>query len=157
GTYTPQTLVQQLQSTIDGSTDLQGHRATVGLTGNDLTIISAAYGSVSQVKIGSGAAATALGFTGGETGTGKDGAGNFVVNGVIEAATGAGQLLVGNSTNANTSGLQLLVTLSPSQLTGGADADITVARGIASQLNVSLQGLLDPVNGRLKLITDGFE
>ncbi len=157
GTYTPQTLAQQLQTAIGSANGLTGAQVNVGLNGSNLTITSGTYGSGSKVLLSSGTALAALGFTGGQTATGKDVAGSFVVNGITEAATGTGQLLVGNSTNAHTSGLQVLVTLTSSQLTNGPAASLTVTRGIASQLATTLQSWLDPVSGRLKLITDGFD
>jgi flagellar hook-associated protein 2 len=160
GTYTPQALAQEVQGEINASKSLLGRQVVVSLNGSQLNITSNSYGSSSQVKIGSGTAIGPqgpLGFAGGEAGIGQDVAGNFLVNGVSESAHGSGQFLTGLSTNTNTSGLLVRVTLNSSQLGGGPVADLTITRGFASQLNAALQNVLDPVNGRLKLITDNFD
>src|SRR5262249_46141522 len=106
--------------------------------------------------ITSGTALAALGFTGGETDLGLDVAGRFVVNGQPEAATGSRQILTGNDDNSNTAGMQVRVALTPAQVGSGVQADLTVTRGVASQLGVVLDRLFDPINGRLKTIDDGF-
>jgi flagellar hook-associated protein 2 len=157
GTYTPQALAQQLQTAINSSTSLAGRQVTVSLDGGKLRITSSSYGAVSRATIGTGTALTPLGFAGTETSQGQDVAGYFVVNGVVEAATGSGQFLVGNPDNANTADLQVRVTLSPAQLGAGATADVTVTRGIASQVDSILNSLLDPLTGRMKSIEDGFQ
>jgi flagellar hook-associated protein 2 len=157
GTYSPQGLAQEVQAEINASSSLTGRQVAVGLSGNQLTISSNTFGSSSQVAIGSGTALTALGFAGGESGAGRDVAGNFVVNGVTESATGSGQFLTGASGNANTAGLEVRVTLSAAQVGSGTSANLTVTRGIAAQLGVALDSLLDPVSGRLKTIDDNFQ
>jgi flagellar hook-associated protein 2 len=157
GTYTPQALAQEIQNEIDGDSTLAGRQVTVGVTGNQLTITSNTYGSSSQVAIGSGTALAVLGFSGSETGAGRDVAGSFVVNGVAEPAQGSGQFLTGRSGNANTDGLQIRVALSAAQVGSGLSANLTVTRGVASQLGVALDSLLDPVTGRLKTIDDSFQ
>jgi flagellar hook-associated protein 2 len=157
GTYTPQSLAQELQAEINANSSLSGRQVAVGLSGNQLTITSSTYGSSSQVTIGTGTALTPLGFAGTETNKGVDVVGSFVVDGIVEPALGTGQFLTGNSTNANTAGLEVRVTLSPSQITAGPEGSITVTRGIASKLDVALNGLLDPVTGRLKSIEDGLQ
>ncbi len=83
-------------------------------------------------------------------------AGNFVVNGKTEAATGSGQLLIGAAGNANTNGLEVRVTLSAAQVGIGAQANLTVTRGIAAQLDAALSSMLDPVTGRLAEINTSF-
>ncbi len=122
-----------------------------------MTISSKMYGSVSEVTIGAGTAVTALGFNGTETGQGQDVAGNYIVDGQVEAAVGTGQFLKGLSTNANTADLQVRVTLTPTQIVAGHEAEITITRGIASKIDIVLDGLLDPVNGRIKAVTDGLQ
>ena len=157
GTYTAQALAQEVQSEINASSSLSGRLVTAGIVGGKLTITSNTYGSSSKVKIGSGTALGVLGFAGTEAGSGSDVVGNFVANGVTETATGSGQFLQGDSTNANTSGLQVRVALTPSQLGNNPVATLTVKRGIASKLDLILQGMLDPVTGRLQTITSGFD
>jgi flagellar hook-associated protein 2 len=108
------------------------------------------------VAIGGGNANAALGLAGTESDNGVDVAGSFLVDGVSEPAAGHGQFLIGNSPNANTADLQVRVTLTPAQVTAGTTGTVTVSRGIASQLDAQLDNLLDPVNGTLKNIDDGF-
>lgn len=157
GTYTREALAREVQAQINANADLLGRKVAVSLSSNRLVITSASYGSASEVKIGTGTARTTLGFLGTETGLGQNVAGNFLVNGQVEAASGNGQLLTGASGNANTADLQVRVTLTPAQVLAGADADLTVTRGLASKLDQALSNVLDPVTGRLKTINDGFQ
>jgi flagellar hook-associated protein 2 len=157
GTYTPQQLAQELQSEINAVGTSTGRQVNVGLNGSQLTVTSAAFGSASQVQIGSGTALGALGFAGTEASHGSDVIGNFVVNGVVEPATGIGQFLSGNSTNAHTADLEVRVQLNQSQISTQPVATVNVTRGVASSLGVVLGRLLDPATGRLKSITDGLQ
>ena len=156
GTYNPQALAQMVQGAINGNSTLTGRHIAIGIQNGALTITSQTYGSSSQVAIGSGSANAALGLTAGQGAQGRDVAGNFVVNGKTEAATGSGQLLIGAAGNANTDGLEVRVTLSAAQVGSGTQASLTVTRGIASQLDVALSGMLDPVTGRLAEINTSF-
>jgi flagellar hook-associated protein 2 len=156
GNYTQQALAQEIQTQINSQSSLFGRQVAVGLQNGHLAITSATYGSSSNVTIGTGTALTALGMAGTESGQGRDVVGSFLVNGVAQQTTGSGQFLVGNHTNANTADLQVRVTLTPSQVVDGPEASLTVTRGLASQLNVALDSLLDPVSGRLKQIDDSF-
>jgi flagellar hook-associated protein 2 len=152
GTYTPDTLVAMLQQQINAAPSLQGNSVAVGLdSGGKIQITSQMYGGTSQVAITGGTALAALGFTGTENATGTNVAGNFVVNGVTETATGSGQVLTGTAGNANTDGLQVRATL-----TTPGSAGVTVTQGLASRLNNALNNYLDPQNGRLKAINEGF-
>ncbi|HYV38334.1 MAG TPA: flagellar filament capping protein FliD, partial [Gemmataceae bacterium] len=157
GTYTPTELAQELQKEINAQAALGGRQVSVGVAGGNLTITSNTYGSKSTVTLGAGSALADLGFTGAETATGQNVAGSFVVNGVTELASGSGQLLTGTSTNANTADLQVRVLMTPAQVGGGVQTDMTVTRGLASLLDAALTSLLDPVNGRMKSIDDGFQ
>ncbi len=158
GSYTPAALASALQSAINADSTLDGRQVSVGLTaGNQLAITSGTFGSSSHVAIGTGTALTALGFSGSEAGQGKDVAGNFVVNGVVEAATGSGQILIGNSGNTNTSGLEVSVALTSAQVGSGTTSNLTVSSGIAAQLNNVLNTLLDPVSGQLVTINNGYQ
>jgi flagellar hook-associated protein 2 len=65
--------------------------------------------------------------------------------------------LTGNSGNANTDGLEVQVTLTPSQVAANPTINLTVSRGVTSNLGQTLTGLLDPVNGRLQTIDQGFQ
>jgi flagellar hook-associated protein 2 len=159
GTYTRAALAQELEAQINANKDLAGRRVAVSLdaAGDRLVITSDTYGLASEVKLGTGSALAPLGFTGGENDKGQDVVGKFIVNGVDEPAVGTGQFLVGNATNANTADLQVRVTLGSTQIVAGAEASLTLTRGVASKLDVALSSLLDPVTGRLKTVNDGFQ
>lgn len=155
GTYTQQGLADELESEINAAVAGNGSSVTVSVSNNQLILSSDRYGSASTISGLSGSALTPLGYTGGQSSTGTDVAGSFVVNGVTEAATGIGQVLTGNANNTNTSGLVVSVSLTSSQIAvGGTDSTLTVSRGIASTLDNSLKTLLDPVNGQLTLINN---
>ena len=156
GTYTQTALAQMLQSAINSDSDLDGRQISVGVQGSQLTFTSGSLGSGSQISFGSGSANSALGLTGTENSTGVDVAGNYVVNGVTEPAQGFGQFLTGSPGNANTAQLEVKVTLSPSQIGTGNQAQVSVARGIASQLDGLMNQLTDPQTGRLTTIQSGF-
>jgi flagellar hook-associated protein 2 len=157
-TYTPQQLVNDIQAQIAANTTLAGQNIQVNLSGGQLSITSGSYGSSSNVTIGtSGTALGVLGFTAGQTGSGQNVAGHYVVGGVTEAATGSGQTLTGNSGNANTDGLEVQVTLTPSQVAASPQINLTVSRGVASTLSQTLNGLTDPTTGRLQTIVQGFQ
>ena len=155
-TYTQQGLAQALQTAINSDSTMAGRQVSVGVLNNNLTITSNSYGSASQVAATSGAFWSVLGISQGASATGHDVQGNYVVNGTSESATGSGQFLLGNIGNANTSGLQVRVNLTAAQVGAGTQTDVTVSQGIASGINSMLTGLLDPVNGRLKTIDDGY-
>ncbi len=156
-TYTRLALAQAVQAQINADGEAAGRRVTVSVKDNKLVISSAAYGRASEVAVLSGPALAALKFAGGETATGADVAGSFVVDGQTEAATGNGQILAGAPDNASTADLQVRVTLAPAQVAPGADGTVAVTRGLATKLGDVLGALLDPVSGRLKSIDDGFQ
>lgn len=152
GTYTPDTLVAMLQQRINATPELDGNSVSVGLNGDGkIQITSQAYGTTSKVEITGGNVLAQLGFVGGETATGTNVAGNFVVNGITESATGSGQVLTGSAGNANTDGLQVRSTLP-----AAGSGNVTVTQGLASRLNSVLTKYLDPTAGRFKAINDGF-
>lgn len=157
GTFTQTQLAQSLEAQINSSDDLQGRRVSVNVQSGQLVITSALYGLSSTVAVTGGSALGDLGFDGTETATGQDVAGNFIVDGQIEEAVGTGQFLVGNSGNANTADLQVRVNLASSQILPGIESDIDITRGIASELDVVLGRVLDPVTGRFKTVNTGFQ
>lgn len=157
GTYTRDELAAHLESVINADSELGARSVAVSVQGDALQITSDTFGSSSQVTIGTGSALAPLGFDGTETDQGQNVVGNFIVDGVAETATGSGQLLIGDASNANTAGLQVRVSLNQSQVQAGSDANLTVTRGIASRLGQILNGMLDPVDGKLKTVNDGFE
>lgn len=157
GTYTAQALANEVQSKINAAILPNGSAVTVSLNGGKLAMTSGRYGVASTISADSGAALSALGFSGTESATGVDVAGSYVVNGVTETATGVGQILTGNSTSANTAGLSSVVTLTPSQiLPGGNDSTMTVTRGVAANLEGMLKSMTDPVSGQLTMIANQF-
>jgi flagellar hook-associated protein 2 len=158
GTYTPQQLAQQVQSAINADAQLDGQQVTVGVNSSgQLVLTSQAYGSNSNVAIGSGDALASLGFTGSESGTGQDVAGYFLVNGIREPATGKGQILTGDATNTYTAGLVVSSSLTPAQITSTPEGSITVTQGIAAQLNNVLNQMLDPVSGQLTVLQQSLQ
>jgi flagellar hook-associated protein 2 len=156
GTYTPAALAAAVQAVINSDPPLQGNQVSVDVASGRLRITANVYGSGSSVEVPAGGSAVGaggpLGFDGGESGTGVNVAGSFLVNGVVESASGIGQILSGNSGNANTDGLQVRVTAA-----AATSADLTVTQGIAGRLNEVLNKFLDPVNGRFKTIDNRFK
>ena len=157
GTYTRQELSDHLESLINSASDLNGRIANVSLTGDSLTITSDTYGRSSKLKVVGGTAVTDLGFTAGDEDSGRDVAGTFIVNGKSEPAVGSGQVLSGNADNEITADLQLRVKLSPAEIVAGAEANVTVTRGLAANVDNILDDLLDPVNGGLQTIEQRFD
>jgi flagellar hook-associated protein 2 len=154
GSYTQAALAQALQAAINGDETLNGARVNVAIAADLLTITSERFGSASQITMQSGAALAPLGFTAGAAAVGRDVAGSFTVNGVTEAARGSGQFLSGETGNANTADLQLRITLTPTQVGTGYAADVHVRRGVASRLDQVFNSIFDPINGRMKTITN---
>jgi flagellar hook-associated protein 2 len=157
GTYTQAEMAQHLQSVINASYQLGNREVAVTVDGDKLRITSQSYGSSSTVSSISGSSTTDLGFNGTENGVGKDVAGTFIVNGVVETAVGSGRLLVGNSDNANTADLQVRVTLSPTQVSAGVDGSLTIARGATSRLDEMLGDFLDTEKGTLGTLNRAFD
>jgi flagellar hook-associated protein 2 len=157
GTYSKSQLAQQLQSVINASSQLGNREVSVSSEGDRFKITSLSYGSASKVSDFTGSAGVFLGFSGSEQGVGKDVAGNFIVNGVVEAAVGTGRILVGNSNNATTADLQVRVTLTPQQVSAGIDAELTITRGATSRLDKILNDFLDTEKGTLSTINKSFD
>jgi flagellar hook-associated protein 2 len=153
--YTSTSLVQAIQAQIGADSKIGNLGVSVGIDGNGrLTFTSGTYGSSSSVAIG---AAGFLGFNSAASALGQDVAGSFLVNGQSEPATGSGQLLTGKSGNANTAGLAVRVSLLASEVGSGSEANVSVSRGLAAQLSTALDGLLNPVTGRLQSIDQNFQ
>ena len=157
GTYTQQELADHLETVINSSSELNNQEVTVSLESGQLEIRSTAYGLSSTIDQIGGTAASTLGFTGSESGTGRDVAGSFIVNGVVETATGSGRLLIGDSDNENTADLQLRITLDPSQVSTGVEGEITVTRGITSQLDFYFGELLDTTTGSIATVNEDYD
>ncbi|MFY9254817.1 MAG: flagellar filament capping protein FliD [Fuerstiella sp.] len=157
GTFTRAELAENLQDTINQSSELKGRTVRVGLVGDKLSVTSAAYGSTSSVKIDSGSSLATLGFAGGEEDQGVNVAGSFLVDGEVELATGKGQTLTGRSENSHTADLQLQITLDASQIGAGVEADLSVTRGIGATLDKVIGGLLEAKTGTLSILDDSFD
>lgn len=158
GTYTTEELAAEVESVINASAELGNRQVsvTVGSKG-ELNITSLRYGLASEVSNVSGIARDTLGFDGTESNTGKDVAGRFLVDGVVETATGTGRLLMGDADNANTADIQLKITLNPSQVTSGVEGELQISRGVAAQMDQYLGDVFDPVSGILNTVKEDFD
>jgi flagellar hook-associated protein 2 len=145
GTYTPAQLASALQTAINGSTALTAASAgvTVTLDSGNLVISSKSYGVLSSVTSLAGSGLAALGYGGGEGGTGTDVAGNFVRNGITYSAIGSGQLLTATAGSA-ADGLKVLYTGTPAQAAATGSVTLNYAKGYASTLYEFATNMLDP-------------
>ena len=124
---------------------LSSQTVSVQFRSGRLEISTPGYGSNQTLTLNGGNAYSNLGFSGSETGTGRDVAGT--IGG--EAATGLGQILTGADGNLNTEGLQLLISLTPAQLGTGSEGSITFTRGLGTIVDNSLEYLTDPTTGTI--------
>ena len=157
GIYTQAEIAAELETLINASSELANREVSVSLEGNKLEITSSSYGLSSKVEGLSGSASGILGFSGSESGSGRDVAGSFIVDGVVETATGSGRVLIGDSDNENTADLQIRVTLDSSQVGDGSEAELNLTRGITSQLDQFFSDVLDPEFGSFKTANEGFD
>lgn len=157
GTYTQSQLASHLESVINSSSTLGNRKVTVSVDDGKLRISSQSYGTNSKLEQLSGSALTALGFTGSETDTGVDVVGKFIVDGKIETAKGTGRLLIGDSSNAKTADLQVRISLTSAQVVAGAEASVSVTRGVTSELEQYLARVLDPTKGQIKNGNESFQ
>ncbi len=156
GVYTQTELADHLESVINSSTELNGQSVNVRVVNGAISINSNVYGSQSKLSNFSGDALSTLQINASAEDEGQDVEGHFIVDGQIETAKGTGRLLVGNLDNANTADIQLRVTLTTAQLVSGAESDLTVSRGFASELDKIIGDLIDPVTGQIKSTDDSF-
>ena len=156
GVYTRQELTDLLETTINNSTALAGRQVSAGLSGNSLELTSNSYGASSKLEIVGGSVLADLGLTAGQTASGKDVSGSFLVDGQTELATGRGRLLTGAKSNEFTEGLQIRVALTPSQVTSSAEAEVTVTQGIGAKLGKLLDDILSGDSGLASTTNDGF-
>lgn len=147
GSYTPATLISQVQSTINSASAFSSAGIAVNVTldgSGHMVIASNRYGSASNVSI-SGTGVTPLMGTATST-AGLDVAGT--IGGV--AAGGSGQFLTG-APGSPAAGLKL-------QITGGATGSrgsVTFSQGYAFQLNQLVEGYLGS-SGLISGRTDGL-
>lgn len=153
GTYTQAQLAAEVKSVVNAAVYALGSSVSTSLDGGKLRIGSDRFGAASSVEINSGSALAALGFSGGESSSGVNVAGEYVVNGQVETATGVGQILTGSSSNANTAGLTVYVSLNAAQIQpGGTESSLTVTRGIVASVAGMIDGMLNPTSGSLTLL-----
>lgn len=157
GTYTAEEFAAQVESTINNSESLgiNDVLASIDQEGN-LVLTSELYGEDSTLSSVTGSAAAELGFLGSERSEGKDVAGEFIVNGVAEAATGNGQLLRGDSENENTADMQLSVTLTSEDVIEGNESTLVITRGASGRLGQYITSTLNTETGRFATIGDEF-
>jgi len=156
GTYTQAELADHLESVVNSSSDLNGQSIDVNFVDNRIQITSNVYGAQSELGTFSGSALATLQIDSAAADEGQDVAGNFIVDGVVEEAKGNGRLLTGNLDNANTADIQLRVTLSSDQITAGTESELSISRGFASDLDLIIGKLLDPVTGQVKNANESF-
>ena len=156
GSYTQTELAEHVESVINNASDFSGQSVTASVINGYLKIQSDQYGLQSEIAAFSGSALTDLGLTTGDSDTGQDVVGRFIVDGEIEEAVGSGRLLIGSSDNENTADLQVRVTLNSSQVTSEIESELTITRGFASQLDQIIGDMLDPVTGKIKTVKDSF-
>ena len=143
-TVPPGSSLQDTVNQINGDSRLSGQiYASVDTATHALTLSSKAYGSGNTFSATSNLAAGA-----GNSGIGTGGitlTAGVDVQGTIngEAATGSGQTLTGKAGNAATEGLKLLIT----STTTGALGNITLAHGVADNINNAVKQITDPTNG----------
>ena len=143
GTYSGDDLARELQSRINGDSELQDNGVTVSVSfnkngNNEFSIISNRYGSASKIESVSGTATATLGLDSADTALSADGvdvAGS--IGGV--AATGSGRTLTGNG---DATGLKIEIRGGNT----GSRGDVVFSRGIADKLNNLLSGFLDEDN-----------
>ena len=157
GTFTVAELADNLESAINQSSEFSGRTVRVGVSSDQLTLASEAYGSTSAIVVQSGTALTDLGFAGGEADVGQDVEGSFIVNGQTETATGRGRVLTGDENNDNTADLKVEVILDASQVVAGAEADLTVTRGVAANLDKVIGDLVAAETGLFSTLDDGYD
>jgi flagellar hook-associated protein 2 len=156
GSYTQTELAEHVESVINNASDFSGQSVTASVINGYLKIQSDQYGLQSEIAAFSGSALTDLGLTTGDSDTGQDVVGRFIVDGEIEEAVGSGRLLIGSSDNENTADLQVRVTLNSSQVTSEIESELTITRGFASQLDQIIGDMLDLVTGKIKTVKDSF-
>lgn len=152
GSYTPQALIAQVQSTINSASAFSSAGIAVSVTldgAGKMVITSNKYGSTSKVSITGSGVAALMG-----TATSTDG---IDVDGTIAGVkgTGSGQYLTGAS-GSPAAGLKLSITGGAADPVSGADrGTVTFSHGYAHDLNKLIDGYLGSaglIGGR----TDGL-
>jgi len=154
-------LVNELQLRIDsdlkvGTAGLEVSWVDSGGGEGHIVLTSSSYGKSSKVSVDTSidnSAAVMLGLGAGVATDGLDVEGS--ING--EEATGSGQYLTGNRDNDTTAGLKLKITFTEEQVVSGAEGTITLAKGVASKLNVLFTGLTASETGLFDSRINSYE
>jgi flagellar hook-associated protein 2 len=161
GTYSSwAALVDELQDQIEADSVIGGRGITVSQendgVGDYLSITGSSYGGYSNVDIDTSmelSAYTGLGLMGGISYDGIDVAGT--ING--EEAEGTGQILAGIEDNETTEGVKLKITMGASQLITGAEGDVTITRGIGTQLRDIITSATKAIDGTFDRRIKGYQ
>ncbi len=140
GTYTRSALTSHLQAVLDQKITTANDKLTVGLSGNQLTLSSAGYGTGMKIEVnGASTANTALRLSTAKI-SGTD------VQGTIDGVNvfGNGQVLSGKA-GTTSEGLQLLVTAAGPV----ASATVTATKGLAQMTAESVKRLTDSTTGAM--------
>ncbi|MCA9052972.1 MAG: flagellar filament capping protein FliD [Planctomycetaceae bacterium] len=158
GTYTAQELASEVERAVNAHPDLGGREVRVGAAvGGELTLTTVSYGSASHIEINGGDALGVLGLSAGQTATGINVAGRFLVDGKIEIAVGQGRTLTGDVDNEHTADLRIQVNLIPDQVDAGIEGQLTVTQGVASGLFELLGKVLASDGGRVQNLADQYQ
>lgn len=160
--YTEDELIEHLMGAVNGHAEIGGRELFAEIVDGNLQLTSASYGSLSKIEIRAAEENSAhelFGFSGGESATGQD------VNGVFllpdgtstELATGQGRLLTGREENEFTRDVRLRVTMKQEDVVVGSDAELTITRGIAGHFDQALRGMLEGEFSNLNRIDDAFK
>ncbi|MDP1672471.1 MAG: flagellar filament capping protein FliD, partial [Burkholderiales bacterium] len=152
GNYNAESLAVALQAALGTSATLTaaGLVPLVSVSDGKMVISSPAYGSASTIGGAAGNASGVLGYSGSESGAGRDVAGHFEAAGVISAATGSGQeLTAARGTPAD--GLTVSYSGTDAQLQSGVTGTLRLTEGYAMRLDRLASRLLNdtgPISSR---------
>jgi flagellar capping protein FliD len=155
GAYSIEEYAGALQNQITNDPVIGNRKVRVSQDGERIRVQSGTFGASSGIAFTPVAEGTlaGIGLTGGQQVSGQDVAG--AING--EPAEGLGQILRGSESSESVKGLRLFVTLSENQLSqSGPEAMVKVTKGVASRMSAYLNGIVDPLRGEMKRITDGL-
>jgi flagellar capping protein FliD len=155
GVYAVDEYAGTLQNAITNDPVIGNRKVRVSHDGERIRVQSGTYGASSGIEFAPVAEDTiaAVGLTGGESVKGQDVAGT--IDG--QPAQALGQILRGPDESENLKGLRLFVTLTENQLSpSGPEALVKVTKGVASRMSSYLNGIVDPLRGEMKRITDGL-
>ena len=154
GQYTPSNYARALQNEITKDKIIGQSGVRVVAEGDALRVLSGRFGSRSSISFAAGEAGNAgVGLTGGVSENGRDVVGS--ING--NPAEGNGQLLKAPDGSGPASGLRVFAKLSDTQINPtGAEANVTVTKGVASRLATYLDSMVNPLTGQMRRITENL-